>query len=179
MSKFILVSVTFLVLIVSALSQDVVSHFDDTADFSKFKTYKWITLKSVAPIDELTDEQVRAALDAGLARKGLSKVDGDSSADLFIGYQTTEQVQEQVPGSDIRTGSLDLKTTAWTIYKGQLAVSMFDAANRKLIWRGVATKTFNRRDDATERQKHLNKAVQKLFKHYPHSGDDVPFGPRL
>ena len=86
MSKFPLCWITFLLLMVSgALSQHVSYEFDKTADFSKFKTYKWITLKSVAPIDKLTDQQITASLDAALARKGLKKVDSNSTADLLIG----------------------------------------------------------------------------------------------
>ena len=169
MSKFFLFCVPFL-LVSSALSQDVVFHFDDTADFSKFKTYKWITLEKVAPIDKLTDEQISASLDAALARKGLTKVGGET-ADLLIGFQTTEREEEELPGFDPDTG---LRTdfgvssnSSWTIYKGQLVVSMFDAANRKVIWRGVASKTLDPKANANKRQKSLNKAVAKLMKNYP------------
>ena len=83
----------------SAVGQDIRYNFDNTADFSKFKTYKWIALKMEAPIDNLTDQQITASLDAALGRKGLTKVDTES-ADLFIGYQTTEQIREQFGGSD-------------------------------------------------------------------------------
>jgi len=74
MRKFSLFWITLLLLTADAvLCQDVRYNFDNTADFSKFKTYKWITLKSEAPIDKLTDEEIKAALDAGLVRKGLNK----------------------------------------------------------------------------------------------------------
>ena len=52
MSKFPLFCIAWLVLTASSgLSQDIHYNFDDTADFSKFKTYKWVTLKSEAPIE--------------------------------------------------------------------------------------------------------------------------------
>ena len=44
-----------------------------------------VTLKDAKPVDDLTDKQIKAALDAALAQKGLTKVNGDN-ADLFIGY---------------------------------------------------------------------------------------------
>jgi hypothetical protein len=183
-SKFFLFCVTFLALIASsALGQDVNVRYDHDTDFSKFRTYKWVTLKNgAAPIDYLTDEQIKAALDAALALKGLSKINGDSSADMFIGYQTTEKVEEQRPGFDpdtgFRTGSGG-GTNSWTIHKGELVVDMYVAANRKLIWRGVASKALDPKADAKKRQKNLNKAVQKLIKHYPALRDDVPFEPGL
>ena len=170
MSKFFLFCVTFLVLITSsALSQDVVFRFDNTADFSKFKTYKWVTLESEAPIEGFTDEQIKAAVDAELVRKGLTKVDGEA-ADLLIGYQTAEQHQTQYPGIDpdsgFRTG-LATNTSKSTSYKGRLAIDMYDPANHHLIWRGVATKTVSRKAEPEKWQKNLNKVVAKLMENYP------------
>lgn len=98
MSRFRLFCIALLLLTSNALCQDTRYDFDRTTDFSKFRTYRWVSLKSEAPIDELTDEQIKAALDAALARKGLAKIDGDSAADLLIGYQTTEQIKQDFVG---------------------------------------------------------------------------------
>lgn len=172
MSRFFQFCITFLLLAVSsAVSQDVSYNFDSTANFLKFKTYKWITLKSEAPIDKLTDEQIKASLNAALGRKGLTKVDTEN-ADLLIGYQTTEQIQEQFGGSDspwsVGPGWNGRSDSIRTVYKGELAVDMYDPANQHLIWRGVANKTFNREARTPdERQKNLDKAVSKLMKDYP------------
>jgi hypothetical protein len=157
----------------NALSQDIHYNFDNTADFSKFKTYKWITLNSEAPIDKLTDEQIKAALESGLSRKGLTKVDTDN-ADLLIGYQTTEHISEQFGGRDSPwsvgpawNGSAD---SIRTVYKGELAVDMYDPANHHLIWRGVASKPLDPNANPQKRQKNLDKAVSKLMEDYPPSG---------
>ena len=156
----------------SALSQDIRYNFDDTADFSKFRTYKWVTLKSEAPIDELTDEQIKAALDAALARKGLTKIDGDSAADLLVGYQTTERRDEKFagvgPGWSPGQGWHDTGSgESWIIDKGELALAMSDAAKQVLVWRGVASRALDPNAKPEKRQKNLNKAVAKLMKNYP------------
>ena len=154
----------------SALSQDIHYNFDSTADFSKFRTYKWVTLKSEAPIDELTDEQIKAALDAAFARKGLTKVDGDG-ADLLSGYQTTGQYEEQFAGSSGWSPGPGWRATGggktWTIYQGELAVAMSDATKHVLVWRGVASKALDPKANPEKRQKNLDKAVAKLMKNYP------------
>jgi hypothetical protein len=159
MNKSSLFCIAFLLLIAgSALSQDVTFKFDDTADFSKFKTYKWVIFKNEAPIDNLTDEQIKAAVDAGLAQKGLTKVDVDT-ADLFIGYQSKELITRDRP-------------TPWnesppSIHQGDLAIAMYTPANHNLVWRGVASKTLDPKAKPEKRQKNLNKAVAKLMKNYP------------
>jgi hypothetical protein len=144
----------------SALSQDAHFTVNNTADFSLFKTYKWVTFKNVAPIDDLTDEQIKAAVDAALAKKGLTKVDVDT-ADLFIGYQSSELITRDLP-------------TAWnesppTIYHGDLAIDMYTPANHDLVWRGVASKTLDPKANPEKHQKNLNKALAKLMKNYPPS----------
>jgi hypothetical protein len=181
MRKFRLLCFTLLLLAASRLlSQDVRYNFDKGADFSKFKTYKWVTFKNAQPVDDLTDKQIKAALDEALAQKGLTKVEGDS-ADLYIGYQVAVGSQQQLtvynsgwgygpgwygggwygPSGGITTGQTS------TIYTGQLAVDMYDAPKHELVWRGVASKTLDTKAKPEKRQKNLNKAVAKLMKNYP------------
>ena len=166
----------------AALAQDVRYNFDKNTDFSKFKTYKWVPIKGADHANDLVDKQIKDALDAELARKGLSKVEGDS-ADLYIGYQTAVGQEKQfnsystdwgygggwyrggwyggAGGSTTTTGQTS------TIYTGQLAVDMYDSANRDLVWRGVASKTLDPKAKPEKQQKNLAKAVTKLLKNYP------------
>ena len=181
MQKFRLFSITvFLLTLGSALGQDVRYNFDKAADFSKFKTYRWVVLKDAQPVDGLTDKQIKAALDEALAKKGISKVSGDN-ADLFIGYQAAVGSEQQLTvyssgwgygpgwyggGWYGPTGGITTGQTS-TIYTGQLAVDMYDAAKHDLVWRGVASKTLDPKAKTEKRQKNLNKAVAKLMKNYP------------
>lgn len=178
-----LVFSTVLVLLVAgaALAQDIRYNFDKNADFSKFKTYKWVVLKGATPINDLTERQLKAAVDSELGKKGLSKTDGES-ADLFIGYQAAIGQEKQFtsfssdwgygggwyrggwygsPGMSTTTGQTS------TIYTGQLGLDMYDSANHTLVWRGVASKTINPKAKPDKQEKNLNKAVAKLLKNYP------------
>jgi hypothetical protein len=181
MSKFSRFCIALLLLTASrAVCQDIRYNFDKTADFSKFKTYKWVTLKNAAPVDDLTDKQIKAALDAALTAKGLARIDGDT-ADLFVGYQAAVSTEQEFtayttgwgygpgwygggwygPSGGITSGQTS------TIYKGQLAVDMYDAAKHELVWRGVASKTLDPKAKPEKRQKNMDKAVAKLMKNYP------------
>src|ERR1700757_1432334 len=87
MKKVSLFSLLFLLLGAgSPLAQDVRYNFDKQADFTKFKTYKFVALKDAAPLNDLVDKQIKSAIESQLSQKGLTKVDGDD-ADLYIGYQ--------------------------------------------------------------------------------------------
>src|SRR5215510_1845032 len=78
MKRFTVLTLVSLALAASVcLAQDVRYNFDKSADFSKFKTYKWVPIKDAAKVSDLVDKQIKDALDTELTTKGLTKVDGD------------------------------------------------------------------------------------------------------
>jgi len=166
----------------TALGQDVRYNFDKNTDFSKFKTYKWVTLKDAPKLDGLLEKQIIAAVDTELTTKGLTKVD-DDSANLYVGYQAGVGQEKQFTsfssdwgygGGWYRGGwyggAGGMSTTTGqtsTIYVGQLALDLYDSANRDLVWRGLASKTINLKAKPDKQEKNLGKAVAKLLKNYP------------
>jgi hypothetical protein len=164
----------------TAFGQDVRYNFDKETDFSKFKTYKWVVIKGATPVDDLTDKQIQAAIDAQLATKGLTKVEGED-ADLFVGYQAAIGTEKQFTSYDTGWGygpgwygggwyggggGMTTGQTS-TIYTGQLAVDMYNSAGHDLVWRGVVSKSLDPKAKPDKRQKNLTKALTKLFKNYP------------
>jgi hypothetical protein len=155
-------------------------NFDRDADFSKFKTYKWVTLKDAAKINDFRDKEVKDTVDAELSRKGMTKTDAET-ADLYLGYQAGVDTQRQFTSykSDWGYGSGWSKggwysgvggmVTEQTeiIYVGQLAVDMYDVTKHSLAWRGVASKTLDPKTTPEKQQKNLAKAVAKLLSNYP------------
>jgi hypothetical protein len=164
-------------------AQDVRYDFDKTKDFSKYKTYKWVPIKGTDQVDELTMTQLTGAIDAELAKKGLSKTDSDN-ADLYIGIQTAIGSEKQFTSYNTGWGSgpgygggwygyrggMSTSTTygsTTTIYVGQLDLSMYDSNEKKLVWRGAATKTLDAKAKPDKKEKNIAKAVAKLLKNYP------------
>jgi hypothetical protein len=156
-------------------AQDVSYNYDQSTDFAKFKTYKWVPIKDAMQVDQLIDQQIKAAIDAELTKKGLSKTDGDK-ADLYIGYQTAVGQEKQINayntggggwGYGARWGGGMTTATTSTINIGTLVLDMYDPAAKLLVWRGKASKTLDMGAKPDKRQKNLAKAVAKLLKNYP------------
>jgi uncharacterized protein DUF4136 len=173
--------VLFLISGSSVLAQDVRYNFAQGEDFSKYKTYKWVDLKGVDQASELTEKQIKAAIDANLATKGLQKVDSDT-ADLYIDIQTAVNTEKQFTsyntgwgygpgwGGGWYGGGMTSTTTTGstsTIYVGQLGIDMYDSAKKELVWRGIASKTLDPKAKPDKQQKNITKAVDKLLKNYP------------
>ncbi len=164
----------------SAIAQDVRYNFDKTVDFSKFKTYRWVDIKGADRTNSMVEGQIKAAIDAELAGKGLTKVDSED-ADLYVGYQTAVGTEKQFNsystgwgagpgwGGGWRGGMGTTSTygSTTTIYVGQLGLDMYKAQTKSLVWRGVVSKTLDPKAKPEKQQKNLKKAVAKLLKNYP------------
>jgi hypothetical protein len=165
-------------LAISASAQDVRYNFAGDANFSKYKTFKWVQIKGADQLDQITDSQLKSAVDEELAKKGLSRTEADS-ADLFIGYQVTLGQEKQVTtfdsgygygpgwrGYGYGGGGISTSTTS-TIVIGQVGLDMYDPAAKQLVWRGTASKTLDMKASPEKRQKNLRKGAAKLLKNYP------------
>ena len=163
----------------TASAQDVRYNFDKDANFSSFKTYKWVEIKGAEKVSDIADKMIKETVDAELAKKGLTKSDGE--ADLFIVYQAAVGTEKQFTSYDTGWGygpgwygggwyggggGMTTGSTS-TIYVGQLAVDMYAAGPKKLVWRGAASKTLDPKAKPDKQQKNLTKAVAKLLKNYP------------
>jgi hypothetical protein len=170
----------FLLLVGMAAAQDVRYNFDKTADFTKYKTYKWVVIET-SDKDELIDKQIRATIDAELTKKGLTKSDNDN-VDLFVGYQVAVTTEKQVNtfstgygygggwgryrGMGAMGSSTETATTS-TLYVGALQLDFYEVPTKKTVFRAVGTKTLDTKAKPDKRQKNLAKAIQKMLKEYP------------
>lgn len=188
MKKYLILAAALLMgSVTTTVAQDVRYNFSSGSDFTKYKTYKWVDLKGVDHANELTEKQIKEAIDTTLATKGLQKVDSDT-ADLYIDIQTAVSAEKQFTsyntgwgygpgwgggwygyGYGYRGGMTSTTTTVSTstIYIGQLVLDMYDSAKKDLVWRGAASKTIDPKANPEKQQKNITKAVTKLLKNYP------------
>lgn len=150
-------------------AQDVKYNYAPGTDFSKYKTYKWVEIQGASHPDQLISDQIKQAIDSQLVSKGLAKTDADS-ADMFVAYQIAVNQEKEWTatgmGRSVRWGGMGTATSS-TINIGTLVVDLYDAATKKPVWRGDATKTLNPSKDPQKNQERLQKAVAKLMKNYP------------
>jgi Domain of unknown function (DUF4136) len=152
-----------------SLAQDVSTNAMPGIDFSKYHTYKWVTIEGATQPNQILDTQIKSSIDSQLAAKGLTKTD-DSKADLYVGYQASIDQQKQWNAygtGGLRWGGGMGTATSSVINIGTLVLDMYDPATKKLVWTGRATKTIDPNNNQEKRQKNLDKAMQKLLKNFP------------
>jgi hypothetical protein len=189
-----------------ASGQDVHYNYDRAANFQSYRTYQWVDTQSAPPKldvpaglptppaglpdlpvgrppvgnnisdDQLLDQDIKRAVDAQLAQKGLTKV--EKGGDLLVGYKASVNEEKSINlwgsggngfwgGSPAWGGGLySVQGQTSSIPVGTLVVGLYDPARKQLIWRGDATKTVSLKKDPNKNYQNLQKAMVKLFKNY-------------
>jgi Domain of unknown function (DUF4136) len=153
----------------AALAQDVRYNSMPGADFSKFHTYKWVNIEGGSHPNQIIDAEIKQAVDSQLAAKGLTKTE-DEKADLYVGYQIAVDKEKQWNAfgmGGIGWGGGMGTATSSTINVGTLVLDMYDPTTKQLVWTGNATKTIDPSSNEEKNQKRLDKAMEKLLKHFP------------
>lgn len=153
---------------VVASSQDVKYNSMPGTDFSKYHTYKWVAIEGGSHPNQIMDAEIKQAVDAQLATKGLTKTN-DDKADLLVGYQIAVDKEKQWNAYGMggpRFGGMGSATQS-TINIGSLVLDMYDPGTKQLVWTGTATKTIDPSGNEQKNEKNLNNAMKKLLKNYP------------
>ena len=155
------------VLASASVAEQVKTDYDRSANFGRYKTYSW---QQVSTRDPLMVDRIKSAVNAALAAKGWSEVPSGGDAAL-VAIETTQNQQTLNTfyndfGGGWRWGEMgDASTTTQTYKVGTLVVDIFDASDKKLIWRGSASDTLSNNSD--KNIKELDKGVNKMFNHFP------------
>lgn len=152
-----------------ALAQDVRSNYMPGTDFSKYHTYKWVSIEGGEHPNQIMDAEIKQAVDGQLGLKGLTK-SADEKADLYVGYQIAVDQEKQWNGfgmgGGLRWGGM-AQATSSTINIGNLVLDMYDPSTKQLVWTGTASKTIDPSSSQEKNQKRLQKAMEKLLRNYP------------
>jgi hypothetical protein len=147
------------------------AEYAEGTDFSKYQTYRWITDDLVLiqsgsgdpAIRTLDNEKrIRAAVERGLAAKGLKKVDSED-AQLVIAFTVGTKIHYKLQGGG--SSDLDLITgDSASVTRGKLTLYVFDHATQRQIWSASTKKNL---EPGTDPDTVINEAVAVLLSKFP------------
>ena len=151
----------------------VVIDYDNTADFSQYRTFSY-EVGSPYTENPLVDRRIVAAIERHLTQEGLQKV--DSNADLHVTYHaaTGQQSEYYTTGYGYGVGpgwrwggygAAGSTTREVTYTVGTLVVDVWDASDKQLIFRGSASGTVS--EDPSKSTENINKVMAQIFENYP------------
>jgi uncharacterized protein DUF4136 len=159
-----LIGTAALLLGTNAWGQDISYDYDRSADFGRMRTYAWVNGNPVG--DDLNHARIMGAIDRQLAAKGVRHAASVAEADLLVTYHAIVTTEAAVTGHRLginRFASARVEEVA----VGTLVVDLRDGRSGAVVWRGVATRDLDPKASPEEREKNINRAVEKMFKHYP------------
>ena len=161
-------------------TMSVSNDWDQSVDFSKFKTFALIDNAEPA-VNRLIDQRIRAAIITDLTAKGFKQLDNYEQADLAIGYEVaTEQRRSYQTvhsgwgmsgfrAHNVRLGaSMSHSTTRPIDFNvGTLIIAAFKMDDKVLVWEGTASDTVSPASTPEQSTQQINTAVQKILKEFP------------
>lgn len=152
--------------------------FDNTIDFSKYKTYAWTEDAMKLPVQELDRQRIISAVDAEMAAKGFTKASApDILLDLQVKLQQTQSATATNTGVGYYGGPYRYGwgagyggTTQINIenhVEGTLFINMIDRSTEKLAWQGRGVKTLDENASPEKKDTNIKYAVKTIFSKYP------------
>ena len=167
------------------------SDHDPAADFGAYKTFAWVSDRpmKVGATDRIPnpmlEPRIMSAIESALAAKGYSAASNLESADFALSFTIGSREEIKVDSypsmSAGYTGfgyprhwgawggayyGYGTETNVRQYTKGMLAIDVFDVAEKKPVWHGVATKTINE-SDRQDAEGTIRAAVDAILASFP------------
>jgi len=161
--------------------------FDPDHDFSGHTSWAWISENpmKIGSTDRipnpLLEPRIMATIEDNLATKGYTKVENPESADFVVAFTIGSREEIKVDSYPSYYGGYGYprgwggayygvgdgtETRVRQYQKGMLAVDIFDVADRRPMWHGVATKSISD-SDRKEMDVTINAAVTAVLAGFP------------
>ncbi len=150
----------------SAFAQKVTIEFDQTVDFSRYKTFAIrdgkLNSKNPALNSELIKKQIDADIVRDLTARGLEMVDGRSDLNVRYRFGSAPKTElEQYPAGWRGWGTRVVRVP---YTEGTLVIDLRDASVHALVWRAIASEE---KSDPAKIATKLDNMVKKAFEKYP------------
>ena len=147
-------------------AQKVTLEFDQSADFSQFKTFAIrqgrLNSKNPALNSDLVRKKIDAEIRKRLTQKGLTEV--ETRPDLNVRYTLGAARRRQVEAYPAGWRGLGTRIVRVPYAEGTLVLDLRDPKRQALVWRAITTEE---KSDATKIADHLDDMVRKSIDKYP------------
>ncbi len=166
--KFAILALALCCIAGTALAQQVSVNYNHNASFSQYHTYAWGGNNTNRIKNSILAQVAQQDIDAAMQGKGLQMVQENQNPDLIITASGGEREQTSWNAWGMRGigGGMGGISPEQNI-EATMIVSLYDAKQQMLIWRGIAQNTLN--SNGNKNQQMVEKAVQKMFKQWPKS----------
>lgn len=179
----------FMFLATSCSALSVMSDYDRDYDFTRQRTYRWVTESGqdsgdVFSTNPLLKNRVQSAIDRELAARGFIAVSGSASAGLEIvvrAYVSEKSMTRHEPAPfypPVYRWGRGFRYYPWfdrfdgvpVVYQYDeflLLIDMIDRTGKRMVWNGSARGLLKRYRTGESMQKDIDFAVSEIFSDFP------------
>jgi hypothetical protein len=164
--KFALCAMLLSITSMIAFGQQVQVNYNHSQSFAQFHTYAWQIEDPNKIANSILAQVAISDTDTALQGKGLSKVDIGANPDLIVVATGGLRQQTSYSAWGMRGigGGMGGITPEQNV-EGTLIISIYDAKEKALVWRGIGQDTLS--NNGNKNQQTVEKAIQKMFKQWP------------
>ena len=149
-----------------AYAQKVTVEFDQTTDFTKYKTFAirdgQLNSKNPALNSELVKKQIEADIAKALTARGLTMVSGPSDLNVRYRFGSARKMEREAYPAGWRGFGTRIVRVPYA--EGTLVIDLRDPSTKSLVWRGISSEE---KSDAAKIQGKLDDMVKKSLEKYP------------
>jgi len=151
-----------------AFGQQVSVNYDHSQSFAQYHTYAFENNDPNQIANSILAQSAVSDVNTALQGKGLSKVDMSANPDLILLVSGGLKQQTSYSAWGMRGfgGGMGGISPEQNV-EGTMIVSLYDAKQKTLIWRGIGQNTLS--NNGNKNQQTVEKAVQKMFKQWPNA----------
>jgi len=151
----------------SARAQKITMEFDQSIDFSRYKTFAirdgQLSSGNPALNSPLVKKQIEADIENDLTKKGLTMAT-TGTADLNVRYTFGAARKTEIEAYPAGWYGRGTRYVRVPYAEGTLVIDLRDPTNHSLVWRAIAAED---KSDATKIQGKLDDMVKKSIDKYP------------
>ena len=147
-------------------AQKVDIESDESADFSRYKTFRigegQLKAKAPALNSDLTRRKIENEIRKRLIEKGLSEASGQP--DLNVQFRLGSARRNEVDAFPAGRYGRATRRVVTQYTEGTLIIDLRDTSKRELVWRAIAVED---KSDPAKISEHLDDMVRKSIEKYP------------
>jgi hypothetical protein len=152
--------------VATAFGQKITVEFDQSADFTRYKTFAirdgQLNSRNPALNSELIKKQIENDIVRDLSARGLEVTPG--KADLNVRYRFGSARKAELESYPAGWRGLGTRVVRVPYSEGTLVIDLRDPSTRSLVWRGIASEE---KSDGAKIEGKLNDMVRKAIEKYP------------
>ena len=149
-----------------AWAQKVTVEFDQSADFSRYRTFAirdgQLNSRNPALNSELVKKRIDADIVRDLTARGLEMTTGRSDLNVRYHFGSVRKAEIETYPAGWRGFGTRVVRVPYT--EGTLVIDLRDPSTRSLVWRGIASEE---KSDGTKIEGKLDDMVRKAIEKYP------------